>query len=263
MSKIVSGIGNAIGGVVKGVGDAVSGVVKGVSSAVGELAKSPIVKIALGAAVIYFGGAALMGAMGGMGAGWGTLSGAISGAGSGAMAGLSSAWSAAGVASSALMSGEFAAAGSALSGGMTGAYAAGAGSVAAAAPIAATTGLPTAAAGGAPAATTPSFIKPPLEAMTVTPQSGIIGKTAAAGGFWSSPYAAPAAIQGGMQLAGGIIQGAGAERAQQDQRDYEAKKEEEARALRNKNIGTALWSSPSIATPVADVRNGLIASRVG
>jgi hypothetical protein len=78
MSKVVKKIGKAIGKVVKGV-------VKGVKKVWKAVKQSKFLKIAAIAAAVYFGGAALMGGIGGMGAGAGGFM-------SGAQAGISSAW---------------------------------------------------------------------------------------------------------------------------------------------------------------------------
>lgn len=53
-----SSIGKAIGGVFKGIGDAVSGIVKGVGNLIKDIASSPIGKIVLTAAAVYFMGPA-------------------------------------------------------------------------------------------------------------------------------------------------------------------------------------------------------------
>ena len=117
MSKVVKGIGRAIGKVVKGIGKAVNSVVK-----------SKIFKVILTAAAVYFTAGAALGAIGGASAGTGflgTLSGAVSGAGAGltsAMNGLSGAFTALG-------SGSLSGAASSLSGGLSGASAAGSAAV--------------------------------------------------------------------------------------------------------------------------------------
>jgi hypothetical protein len=92
MSKVVRKIGGAIKKVVKGVTKVVKGVVKGVGNVIKKVASSKFGKVLLAAATIYFGGAAIMGAMGGASAAapgfMSTLSGAVQGAG----AGISNAW---------------------------------------------------------------------------------------------------------------------------------------------------------------------------
>lgn len=79
--------------VVKGIGRAVKKVVGGIAKAVKRVVKSKFGKIVLGAAAIYFGGAALMGATGSSAAGL-----AAGGGWAGAGAGLSSAASGLGTA---------------------------------------------------------------------------------------------------------------------------------------------------------------------
>jgi hypothetical protein len=91
MSKVVKKVTRTVSKVVKGVSKAVKGVVKGIGGALKKIAGSKIGKVLLAAATIYFGGAAIMGAMGGAGASSGffnTIAGAVKGAG----AGISSAW---------------------------------------------------------------------------------------------------------------------------------------------------------------------------
>ena len=61
MSKVVSGIGNAVSSVVKGAVKAVSGIAKNVGGLVKSIASSKLGKAVLIAAAIYFGGAALSG----------------------------------------------------------------------------------------------------------------------------------------------------------------------------------------------------------
>jgi hypothetical protein len=112
VSKVVKGVGRAIGKVVKGVGNVVK-----------KVAKSKLGKILVGAALVYFGGAALMGGIGGAGAA-ATGSG-ISGFFTGAGAGLSSAAQGISGAWTALTGGGGSVMGS-LSGGLTGASSAGA-----------------------------------------------------------------------------------------------------------------------------------------
>ena len=76
MSKVVKKVGKAIGKVVKGVVKAVVKVKK-------KIFKSKLFKVIATAALIYFGGAALMGGLGGLGAGGGGfIAGAKAGLGS-------------------------------------------------------------------------------------------------------------------------------------------------------------------------------------
>jgi hypothetical protein len=91
MSKVVSGIGNAISGVVKGVVNVVKGVVKGVGDLAKSIASSKLGKAIIIAGAIYFGGAALAGGFGSSAAGGSFLSGMGAGVSSAAST-LSSAW---------------------------------------------------------------------------------------------------------------------------------------------------------------------------
>jgi hypothetical protein len=84
--------------VVKGVGRAVSKVVDGVKNVVKQVTKSKLGKVLVGAALIYFGGAALMGSMGFGAAGAAGASGLT-----GAAQGISAAWTSLGTAGSQLM----------------------------------------------------------------------------------------------------------------------------------------------------------------
>lgn len=93
MTKVVQGIGDAIGDVVKGVVNVVKGVADGVGDLARSIADSPIGKAILIAGAVYFGGAALMGGLGESAAGGSFLSGMGAGVES-AAGSLSSAWSA-------------------------------------------------------------------------------------------------------------------------------------------------------------------------
>jgi len=92
MTKIVQGIGDAIGDVVKGVVNVVKGVADGVGDLARSIADSPIGKAILIAGAVYFGGAALAGGFGEMAGGGSFLSGLGTGVES-AATGLSNAWS--------------------------------------------------------------------------------------------------------------------------------------------------------------------------
>ena len=104
MSKVVRGIGRAVGKVVKGVVNTVK-----------KVAKSKFGKILIGAALVYFGGAALMGGFSGAAAG-----GGLSGALSGAAQGVANAWTSLTGAAGSALGGKFAQAGSQLSAGFQG-----------------------------------------------------------------------------------------------------------------------------------------------
>ena len=222
--------------VVKGVSRAVSKVASGVKNVVKKVASSKIGKIALAAAAIYFGGAALMGAVGGASAGTGiagTLSGAISGAG----AGISSEWSGL---TGALGAGSLSGAASSLGSGFTGAY--GAGMSAVAPQLATAMGGAGAGAAGAGAAPMATYAVPGAKTATGlnllgadAASSGIIGK------MMASPYTAPALISGGTQLIGGAMQGYGAQKQYEQQKQDQLDLEAAARDRYNRNIGTRLF----------------------
>jgi len=245
---------------VKKVGRAIGKVVKGAVKVVKKVASSPIGKILLAAATIYFGGAAIMGAMGGASAGtgfMGTLSGALSGAG----AGISNAWAG--------LTGAFTGGGlSSLGQGFTGSYSAGSGAVQAAnmaatgggftgggygsvglqGQTASTTGL--SAAGGGAGLTPP----PPGG-------GGIISNA------WNGlgEYGKMAAVQGTTQLVGGALQGAGQQKALEEQRKFELDQQQAARDRYNENVGTNWWSgsgnegAASPSTYAQAPQSGLIA----
>jgi hypothetical protein len=210
MSKVVKSVGKAVGKVVKGVTKVVKGVVKGVGNVVKKIAKSPIGKALLIAATVYFGGAAIIGGIKGAAAGsgfLGTLSGAVSGAG----AGITSAWNGLVGAGSALMGGQgLGAAGQSLSSGFMGqagagaAQAAGSGLVQGA--IASPVSMGTVTGTALPAAGAAGAVAPAAAASS----------TGAISGMWNSlgPYGKMAAIQGGTQLVGGLVQGVGAQKQQ-------------------------------------------------
>jgi phage-related protein len=217
MSKVVKGIGRAIGKVVKGAVKLVKGVAKGVV----KVFKSPIGKIALMAAGIYFGVPMISGAIGGAGTSAGIIGGAMNG--------LSSAW--AGL-TGAVGAGSMSGAMSSLSQGFSGALAPGA---AAAAPAAVT--------GMAPGAVT----SPVYSSVGAVVPRALTAPPAATGGWFSnmSPLAQAATISAGSQLAGGLIQGYGMQQQQQHQEQLAA----DERARYNKNIGTRLWgAAPTTVT---------------
>lgn len=214
MSKVVKSVTRAVSKVVSGASKLVSGVLKGATGLVQKIANSKLGKILIAAAAIYFGGAALMGGLQGAAAGsgfWGTISSAVQGAGTG----IANAWTSLSAATGSALSGNFAQAGSQLGAGIQGTTLASqvaptVGAATAAAPIA-TTGAATAApAAAAPAATA-----------AATSPTGLFGSELAKYGM----------VTGGMQLAGGMIQGYGQQKAMEDQRVYE---EEQARLSRER-----------------------------
>lgn len=221
MSKVVKGIGS----VFRSVGKIFSGAVK----AVKKFANSKIGKMIVTAALIYFGGAAIMGAMGGASAGSGFT---LSGAWTGAQAGIQSAWAG-------LMSGSLTKMGQA----WTGAYGTGKSAVSGGATLASASGAATSAV----VPSDPGTLTATMQAQF--PQSSAQGLLAppnllspppppppgVASGMWNN--AGAAGIIAGGQLLGGYMQGKGAEKEAERQQQLEA----EARARYNQNVGTRLW----------------------
>lgn len=60
-----------------------------------------------------------------------------------------------------------------------------------------------------------------------------------------------AAVMGGTQVAGGLIAGAGQAKAQQEARDYEYQRQQDAIAMRNANVGTRINFAPFVPTAYA------------
>ena len=199
--------------IVRGIGKAVSGVVKGVK----KIARSKVGRVLVTAAAVYFGGAALMGAMG---AGGAAAAAGTSGL-AGAAANVSAAWGSLWTAGSALASGNLSGAAGALGTGMSGGVA---GAAQAAAP----------AAGWTASSTGLNVLA--SEAPAAAASKGIIGSV-----LGSSPYAAPAMISAGTQLIGGAMQGIGQQRALREQREYDLEQAAAQRERYNTNMGTSLW----------------------
>jgi hypothetical protein len=245
MSKAVSGVGNAIGGVLKGAVNLVKDVGNGIGRIVKDIGSSDIGKAILIAGAVYFGGAALSGGFGASAGGGSFFSGMGAGVSSAASS-LSSAWTS-------TLAGNFAEAGSTIGSAWTGAGNAGMATnpgwvantgalpltptpaVAPAAPPPAASAMNSGAvtSGGSPLGVNlPPAAPPPPPAST---------------SFWNSikasPYTAPALISGGMQVGGAYIQGQAQEKQLQDQRDYEARMAKEQRDRYNANVGAPLWSS--------------------
>lgn len=261
MSKVVSGIGNAISGVVKGVVNVVKSVVSGVGDLAKSIAKSPLGKAILIAGAVYFGGAALAGGFGSSAAGGSFLSGMGAGVSSAASS-LSSAWGA-------VTAGNFGQAASTIgnawgTAGAAAGQAAGAGAmtvggaVAPTAVTAPTVGAPTAAVNGGAASTVGTGAAAPTWVPSSTGMNVLASEAAAAApaaaapaapGFFASDLAKYGAISAGTQVVGGMIQGAGQKQAQEDQRDYEMRMAQEARDRYNANVGTALWGSNQPVNP--------------
>lgn len=245
MSKVVKKVGRAIGKVVKGV---VNGVKK--------FAKSKLGKIIIMAAAVYFGGAALMGAMGTSGA---AAAGGLSGL-SGAAANVGAAWSSLGTAASAAMGGEFATAGSALASGATGTAAAG-GSALAGAGASAATGATTGMASSMPAynPVTSSFVNPVAGASTA------VNAAAAAPAATTAADAIAGAMKTGTYVQAGLT---GAQMLMNAKAGQAAEEEQQAARDRyNANVGANWWgqssgggSAPMGTSPYAQpAQSGLIA----
>lgn len=253
MSKVVKGVGRTIGKIQKGVMKAINTFQKKVRS-------SKIGKILIGAALVYFGGAALMGAMGGATAGaaagsgvMGTVTGAVSGGLSGAAAGISSAW---GGLTGALGAGSLSGAASSLGSGFTGAYGAGAGAVTGAAG-AAGTGLATGAAdsaflqanmgAGAPIgsglsnSTIAAGTNTSVAGLNAAAQSpGLIGNAMSGARQWwgnLAPAEKVLAAQAGTGLASTGFKAIGAYQNNRQARDMYNRQ----RSDYNTNIGTRIW----------------------
>ncbi len=192
--------------------------VKGATKLVKKVAKSKFGKIALLAVATYFGVPAIMGAFGGAaGAGASGLAGALNG--------ISGAWSGLTGAASSAMAGNLAQAGSQLAGGMTGSggLVGGAMSGGAATP---------AAAGWVPSSSGLNVLA--SEAAMPAATKGLVGGTMA-----SNPYLAPALVNAGSQIIGGIGQG----KMIKDEREYQERLAGEERARYNTNVGTSLWGA--------------------
>jgi hypothetical protein len=267
MSKVVKKVTGAVKKVVKGVAKVVKGVVKGAANVIRKVAKSPIGKALLMAATIYFGGAAVMGAMKGAAAGsgfMGTLSGAVSGAG----AGITSAWNGLVGAGSALMGGQgLGAAGQSLSSGFMGQAGT---SAAASAAGGLGTGLTPGASLGGLSAAPASGVNYALTAGSAAPGSGLIasaagggagaatsaaaGSTGWASSMWNSlgPYGKMAAIQGGTQLVGGLVQGIGAQKQQDALWNREDQLAADERARRDASMGPLGQFGEATDSPYVD-----------
>jgi hypothetical protein len=216
---------------VKSVGRAVSRVVKGSVNAWKKLAKSKVGRIVITAAAIYFGGAALAGAFGSSAAGGSFLSGMGTGVANAASS-LSTAWSSA-------LSGNFGAAGSSLSAGFQGTttalQAANAGAATTAA-MGGAQGIAGTGAGGVtqsavgstmggagglsmPGAAT-GGVGSQLAAINTGVGAGAGATGATAGSGLAQGMIGAAKIQAGTALIGGAMQGAGQQKALEDERAY-------------------------------------------
>ena len=273
MTKIVEGIGDAIGSVVKGVVSVVEGVVKGVGELVKGIADSPIGKAILIAGAIYFGGAALAGGFGSSAAGGSFLSGMGTGVASAAET-LSGAWSSTlagnfGEAASSIgnafgtagtAGGNSAAMTQALQTGASALSSSGAAIPGAAAPAgtgltAGGTGLTAGGSAGqglvangmsaAGSTVSPYALVQPASTLASTLPAALPAAAPAAS-WWAGvdPYLKTAAVMGGTQVVGGLISGAGQASAAQDARDEAERIKLENIARYNENTGTLLNFSP-------------------
>jgi hypothetical protein len=234
MSKIVKSVGKAVSGVVKGVSKVVKGVVKGAGALVRKIASSKLGKVLLTAAAIYFGGAAIMGAIGGAGASTGFL-GTISGAIQGAGAGISSAWSG--------LTGAVTGGGlGSLQSGFMGANAAGQAAVGGMQAVGTNLAAGAQASGAFTApVTSGSVVGQPLASAAA---GGAPLAPAAGTGFWGT-NAGAATVMAGGQLAGGLIQGVGQQKALEEQRAYEDQQLREERARQEANMNVRFnWGEP-------------------
>lgn len=240
MSKAVKAVGSAVSGTIRSVANVVSGAASALKNTVGQVTGSKFGKILITAAAVYFGGAALAGGMSSSAAGGSFLSGMGTGVANAASS-LSTAWGSA-------MSGNFSGAGSALSSGFQG-QAAGSAANAAAQP--ALSGVDLGGVGGSPA-TMPAQTGGLVNSAMTTPAAG--GDVLTNKGMYDAMTGA-AKVTAGTQLAGSVISGIGAQKAAQEQRDYEAEQAALARGRYNENVGAALWS-PNQTSPSTGIVTG-------
>lgn len=242
MSKAVSSVARSVSSVVSGAVKAVTSVTKSVASGLGGIVKqitsSKIGKVAMLAAAIYFGGAALSGGFGAP-AGSG-LSGFLQGAGAGvsnAASSLSTAWGQA-------VSGNLSQAGSSLSSGFQGQAA---NSAIANAPLTQTQML-NAQNAGIPGAT--DLTNQAAKGAITNPSNAglqLTQQTAGGGMGVGEGIMGAAKIQAGSALIGGAMQG----KALQDQRQFELDQAAAARERYNANAGAKIFAdnaSPTAAT---------------
>jgi hypothetical protein len=280
MTKVVQGIGDAIGNVVKGVVNVVKGVADGIGDLARGIADSPIGKAILIAGAVYFGGAALAGGFGssaaggsffsGMGTGVASAAETLSGAWSSTLAGnfgeaassIGNAFGTAGTAggnsaamtqalqtgagaltsSGAALSGAAAPAGTGLTAGGTGLTAGGTGLTAGGS---AGQGLVANGMSAAGSTVSPYALVQPASTLAST-LPATLPAAAPAASWWAgvNPYLKTAAVMGGTQVVGGLISGAGQASAAQDARDEAERIKLENIARYNENTGTLLNFSP-------------------
>jgi len=236
--------------VVKGVFRAVSKVVKGVVNTVKKVAKSKIGKIIMAAALVYFGGAAIMGGMQGVSAGTGFLSGAGTG--------ISNAWTSLLQAGSSALKGSFTEAGKALSAGFQGSTMPAAssslqtvGSLGLKAPVGSESLL------GVGGESTAIGLKPSVGSVVNNPLTNTLPLPKPDPSFWSTNAAAAGVLVGG-NIVGGAIQGSGAQKEAERQEQLKAAAEERYR----RNVGAPLWGDQEYAGYTGNsAGNPLIAPR--
>lgn len=227
MSKVVKGIGRAVGKVVGGVG-------KLVTKVTGSKTLGKIAKVVAGAALVYVTGGAVAGALGTIGTSTSMLAGA--------QAGLSASWGGLMGAGKALIAGNLSGAGSALAGGWSTAAGAGASLQAAATPIAQFTSTL-----GAPASSALTGVG----SIGAAPASGVFntaGLTFGGAAPAAATSLAPAAAGGGnmllkmagVQAVGSLASGAMQAKAQNDAEKRQDQKEVQDRARYNTNMGARL-----------------------
>jgi hypothetical protein len=222
MSKIVKGVGKAVGGVVRGIGKAVKGIVKGVGKVFKKVWKSTVGKIVLTAVAIWLGGWAL-GAWAGpggaaAGSAAGTTAGTTAGTGLGAGAGVT----ASGVSAVGPTAGAYTFGGTQ---GIVG--------------NALSTSLTSAGAGAGGAA-------------------GAAGAAAAnAGGWQGVPSTAPSSLPPGVGGENTTYGTGGAEPGYTTAADVPAAAEASAQGFKGYNVGEGIRSSSSIVSTIRGLGGGI------
>ncbi len=235
MSKVVKKAVKSVAKVAQGVVKAVGKVAEGAVSVVKKVASSKIGKVLVTAAAVYFGGAAISGAMSST---------------STAVEGIKAAWSSLSTATTQAMAGEFTQAAGSLKAGIGGqAASAVASPTSLVSPIASAPGA--AVTGGGGAAISADAGSAMVNSLNAAGAGSVVPPPvpATAGGGFLSSYGGGMAIAAGSQLVGGIMQGqAQDEQAKQDAARY------------NANVGGALnaggarprgliGSAPQVKTP--------------
>ena len=221
MSKVVKKV-------TRGIKKVVKGVKKGISKVWKKVKKNKIFRAVATAALVYFGGAALMGGLSGAGAASGGFMSKVGGFFSGAGTGVANAWNGLTGAFSSALDGQWAQAGSQLGQGALGRS------------VDTVSGAIT-GAGGQALGTSKAFGIPfgPAEGMpTMAQELGLLESTvpkAAADSFWRSTGGAAAIMTGG-QMVSGYAQG----RAQEEMYEREQRAIEEERRRIGENLGAAI-----------------------